>query len=193
MSLTIQILKDEATPAVQRLARTLASPEIRDVIGRAGRNVVKAHLEKLDRSRHRAHVAHHFYGRAARATSYRVTGQGAVVAIAQEGIAQRYYGGTIRPRRRRMLAIPARPEAEGKTPREFPDLFPVRKKTGFGGRQARGFLARREGRRIRIMFWLRRSVTQQPDPRVLPTDDELGQGIEPPLLSFVDRITARGN
>jgi len=193
MSLEVQILKDEVTPTVRRLVDGLKSPEVRHVVGRAGRNVVKRHLLALDRARHRSHVPFHFYGRAARKTNYRVMGYGARVAIPHEGIAQRYYGGTIRPRRRKMLAIPARPEAEGKTAREFDDLFPVRQKTGFGGAKARGFLARREGGRIRIMYWLRRQAVQKADPSVLPSDDELWAGIEPPVVSFIERLAAREN
>jgi len=208
MSLTVQLVTDTATPAVRRLAATLRSPESHEIIGRAGRNVTKRYMEALGRLRHRPTSRFDFYGRAARKTNYRVIANGAVVAIAHEGIAQRYYGGWLRPSGRpskatgrpiTRIAIPRKgSEAEGKTPAEFTDLFVVSKKTGFGGAKAGGFLARKEGRRIRILFWLRRAVYQKPDSSVLPSESDLWDGFGVPgirqeLSSFVDRITARNN
>lgn len=184
-------ITDHATPFLDRLINAAASPALRHVVGRSGRNKYVSHFQALDRARHRAHVAFHFYGRAARNTSYRVAGDDVSIVVSQEGVAQRYFGGTVRARRVKALTIPARPEAEGKSAREFPDLFPVRKKTGLGGGQAKGFLARKDGNRIRVMYWLRASVHQDPDPSVIPSDNALWAAIEPDLDSFINRLQER--
>ncbi len=196
MSITIQI-KDDATPAVRRLEDLVASPAIRAVVGRSGRNMVRDHLHGLDAVRHRSHVRLHFYAAAARATNYRVLPDGAVVSINHIGIAQRYFGGEIRPRNSKYLTIPARDEAEGRRARDFNNLEPV------FGRNGIYALAERSATRLKrvkgrfqaggetgggIMFWLVKSVTQKPDSSVLPKMSELVETVVADAEKYIDTI-----
>lgn len=196
MSVTIQIT-DTATPEITRLQELLASPALRAVIGRSGRNHVRDHLFKLDAARHRPYVRLHFYARAARATNYRVLPDGAAVSINHLGIAQRYFGGEIRPRNSKYLTIPARSEAEGRRAREFNNLKPV------FGRNGIYALAERSATRLRktgkgyksagetgggIMFWLVKSVTQHEDPSVLPKMSKLVEAVVADAEKYIDKI-----
>lgn len=72
---------------------------------------------------------------------------------------------TIRPRDKKMLAIPMRAESYGKRPGEFGDLFVYRAKQG------RAFLARKAGDgRLHFLFLLKAVVTLKQDRELLPDD-----------------------
>jgi len=156
----------------------------RHVAGRAGVNIIKGHLRGLDRQRSNklGGKRSHFYSAAAAATSYHVVSGGAVVSIAHQGFAQRYYGGTIRPVNAKALAIPARPESYGRLPSDFSDLFVMRWKGG-----SRAALVRTEGGALRIYFWLVKSVTQRGDPTVLPSEEEITSAVYDAIGSFLRR------
>ena len=182
----------------QRLSRELAERQIAEVAGRAGVNVVQDHLRGLDDARKNRLGGRrsHFYSAAAAATHYRITqANNAAVVVSHTGMAQRYYGGTIRPSGRisaktgkpiRALAIPARAAAYGVAPSEIEGLF-VR--PGRSGRTAA--LVRREGGALRVYFWLVKSVTQKGDKTVLPGETPLRAAIRKALESYADRIDAR--
>jgi len=181
--LTVNVT-DTAGPFLRRLDQDLDGAPLRHVIGRAARNKFVSHFERLDRARHRPQVAFHFYGRAARATSYRVSGRQILISIAQEGIGLRFFGGTIRLRRRKWFAIPVADESIGKTAREFRGLTrPV-----LNRRTRKGvMLDKRTGK---VLFAMRQDpITQRRDPSVLPTDRALFAAIEPHVNSFFGRIS----
>lgn len=95
---------------------------------------------------------------------------GATVAIGGEAgrrFALRYFGGVVKPKTAKALAIPLRPEAAGKSPREIPDLFLIRSRTG-----DRAMLARRENAALRVYFLLVKSTTHEADPTAMPPADE---------------------
>ena len=190
MPISVSII-DNATPWLQRLAIRLRSPEVRQVAGRAGASLVREHLYALDRQRHRSHVSAHFYGRAARATSHRVTPDGAEVRVEHEGLAQRYFGGRIVPRTKRALTIPIDPRADGRRAGEFPDLF-LWKDPDTG----KAFLARGTGRGANqgfsLYYALVASVDQAPDPSVLPTADRLQTAVRDAVGAYIARIAQRG-
>jgi hypothetical protein len=82
------------------------------------------------------------------------------------------FGGVILPRRAKYLAIPMNAQAEGKSPRAFPDLFPIRSKDGrlFLARRPM-FIARRKantGGAVVFMYALKRSVTMPRRPWLSP-------------------------
>lgn len=194
MSSGISVALDEITPLLQRVQSAAAAEGLGLVAGRAVAGIVKEHLYGLDRQRHRG--GRHFYRQAGDSVTVGRVPGGARVSVTQLGFRQRYYGGTIRPRFAKMLAIPAAPEAQGMSPREFPDLE-VRRvedpKTG----ALRLALVRRASTQIRysrrrgkdggvtlsvrpvamlngeVMFWLVHKVVQRADPSVLPYDEQL--------------------
>jgi len=157
----------------------------REVTGRSAVNLIQKHLRDRDRTHPNKLGGRrtHFYAAAARGTSFQLVADGALIAINKEGIRQRLLGGTIRPIRAKALAIPARPEAHGRSPREFDDLFLV-KRASFAA------LARKSGRTIRIMYWLRKSVTQRPDPDVLPSRQTIAEHVAKDLAAHLARQAA---
>lgn len=189
MSVGLQVsILDTARPTLDRV-RTLMRPEqINRVVGVSATRFVRAHLSAQDRTRPNALGGKrtHFYAQAARATSFTIDPDGVTISIAQVGIAQRFFGGTIKAKPGKYLTIPANPAAHGKRAREF-DLELV---FGAGGRPValatkstrrveitqgpNGKVRKRVvGQRGEIMFTLVKSVTQAPDPTVLPSADEL--------------------
>lgn len=98
---------------------------------------------------------------------------GAVISVTG-AIFQRVFGPvTVRPVRKKMLAIPMRSESYGKRPGEFNDLFVVRAKQG------RVFLARKDGEgRLQFFFLLKASVVLPQDRGLLPSEVQFGQMAE---------------
>lgn len=202
-AVSIEITKDEARPALRRLRTFLDRPQLHPLIGRAGVNHVQAYLRSLDASRPNrlGGTRSHFYAAAATATNFRSIDNGVIISINHEGIALRYFGtaglpgGVLRPVNRQRLAIPIDPEAHGRSPREFSNLEVIfrRRKSdkallmGLAVKDqadaARAPRGRRQAassapnRPIRILYWLKKEVTQDGDYTVLPTMDSLGAHI----------------
>ena len=116
-----------------------------------------------------------------------VTESGATIGISSPAIAHKIQGGTIRPKRGKMLAIPAsaRAYAAG-SPRAGKwasgELFLVRP----SGKNP--FLASAAGDAITPQYWLVPSVTQAPDPRTLPTPEAMAEAVEQAAADAVTRI-----
>jgi hypothetical protein len=107
------------------------------------------------------------------------------VAITDPRIRPHLYGGTIRPRNARFLAIPATEQAKGNEPRggAIPGLFFVRNKKGTR------FLARKNGDRLQVHYWLKPRVRLSKDPDTLPPQKELGDAALRRARSWIDRNT----
>lgn len=178
--LNVNITKDSARPLLKRLMQS--TPAARQVVGKTAATTYQTHFRKLAATRHRAAASFNFYARAANATSWFVQGHSVVVRIANEGIAQRYYGGRIKPKNSRCLTIPTR-RAIGKRAGEFNDLFLVWRK----GKKT-GFLARQEGNALRVYFWLTPEVNQSPDKSVLPKDSTVYSRINTALDAYYSRL-----
>lgn len=201
-------VKDTATPALQSLIEGMKPSQLNPIVGRSARNVVREYLfayngshgNRLGGSRT------NYYTGAARGTQFQVAGDQVVVSINQVGFAQRYYGGTIKPVAKKFLTIPARAEAHGKRASEFPDLIVLfgrngpyalaragSTKIGFGHADAsghRGVISRGE-QGGEIMFWLVKSVTQQPNPDVIPTESAISKQVNQDVGAYVQRLWQR--
>ena len=192
-NLGIQIdLRGDAVAGLARLGRGLQPDQVNPIVGRSAQQSYKRHLEGVSRTRPNKLGGRrtHFFEQAAKGTSWRVVGDHVVVSIASVGIRQRYFGGTIKPRKK-YLTIPAIPEAHGKRASEFPGLSfaivedPQSKRMRpalvqgarslLRTRRAKGaakvFFAGAQARRV--VFWLVRSVTQAPDPTILPYPEQV--------------------
>lgn len=100
-------------------------------------------------------------------------------------IAQRYFGGPIRPTGgRKFLTIPVSKEAYGKSARSFHGLFVFR--YGDVGKNGSAFLAKsnrkvvlstnsgpQKKERITLLYQLLARVIQKKNPSILPTDSEI--------------------
>lgn len=74
-----------------------------------------------------------------------------------------HFGGVIRPKERKYLAIPVDDDVKGKYPREYPGkLVFLRKKDE--GLHGRAYLAKPMKRKIKPLWMLKRSVNQRPRP-----------------------------
>jgi hypothetical protein len=189
LELKISTSGSPVSTMLRSLAAAFRSREVREVAGRAGVNTFKGHFRRLDSSRANKLGGRrsHFWAAAADATNFRVVPQGVEVNVSHLGVAQRYFGGTIRPVNARALAIPATAEAYGRLPRdpELPDLFVIRYKPGGAA------LAANVNGATKVYFWLVKSVTQSADPSVLPSEDYLSHNVRTAIVSYLDRQIRR--
>ncbi len=186
MSLSIKIT-DRASPHIAALDADLSSPAVKHSAGQAVMRLILDHLATTDAERPNALGGRrtHFYARAGKSTSYSVHDEGATVSISQVGFAQRFFGGEIKPVNSKYLTIPARAEAHGRRAGEFDTLSVLFGKNGpyaLAEREYSTFSVRKskahpEGRITGkqspgglVFFWLVKSVTQDPDPSVLPDE-----------------------
>ena len=178
--ITLSIASSDAE--VRKMLRSLRDSLDLDganrVVAEAGADTTREHLRDLARTRHRPGVAQNFYDRAANAVVSGTTSQGAVVTIPHEGLALRYYGGTVRPSGRvslvtgrpiTRLAVPITGKgAEGKTPGDFKDLFVIASR-----RSGKAVLAgRKPGGKVGILFALVKSTRHTADKGVMPADTD---------------------
>lgn len=148
-----------------------------------------------------------FYSKAAKATTWHPIPGGLVVETDWVGINQRVYGGTITPVTKQWLTIPAIPEAYGRTAREFQNLRFIEYDKGkramliegsTGARQLKGKVpawkkvkgqkqaAALTGYLTRVYYWLVKSVTQQGDPTVMPSQQDVQQRIDETVQKLVN-------
>lgn len=207
LGIEISVLRDSASPSLRRLAAGLQSDALNGIAGRSATNVIRAHLFGLNQTRPNqlGGTRTNFYASAARGTQFRIVGDHAVVSINQVGIAQRVYGGTIRPKTAKFLTIPVNPKAYGHRAAEF-DLELVFGPGGqpfalaLKGNRTTSITRTKTGkvqvkplghRAGEIMFRLVKEVVQQPDPTVLPYDEQIDSSIKRDVDSYVGRLVDR--
>jgi hypothetical protein len=190
LSITVDISKaaENAPAEVLRRARALQGKRLNTQIARGVQQLFQKHFFALDSSRANGLGGQrtHFYADAAKATSSEGTESEAIITVAQQGIRQRRFGGTIKARPGSWLTIPARAEAYGRRAREFHDLHFVKLKNGnamliAGGATGLTGKFNKKGEAIErggseegvVMYWLVPSITQDADPSVLPTETEV--------------------
>jgi hypothetical protein len=198
--------KDDASGALLR-AEKISPMEIVRVASRGVLNRLREHFQRMQSTRPNAKgwPRQNFWDQVRRSTSVQSLGNSAMIAVNHVGIALRFFGGVVRPVRRRWLAIPANADAYGKTPREFgghlqfipPDkggrgvarlIQAVAQAVSFGRQRKDG------SRRViagdvtggLVMFWLVKKTTHRPDPSVLPTDKELEKAAIEPAQKFIE-------
>lgn len=207
IGIQITKIRDSVNPVMKRLAAGLQPAALQPIIGRSATNTIREHLFALNASRPNqlGGTRTNFYASAARGTQFKVAGDHVIVSINQVGIAQRFFGGTIRPRVAKFLTIPVNPKAYGHRAAEF-DLELV---FGLGGQpvalalkgnRATSSRQTKSGKTVttssghragEIMFRLARSVTQAADPTVLPSDDLINSRALRDIDSYVGRLVDR--
>ena len=163
-----------------RQRAALSSTRILNIVTAAGAKEVRKNFRALDHARHRGLSTKNYYGTAADATTAQVRGTEAYISIDHTGIALRRFGGTVRPRVAKYLTIPVDPVAHGKRVREFGDAVAwiINRRTGKGVVTLGG----------RVIFILTKESKHKPDPKVLPTDKELGDAMGKVLDYELERI-----
>ena len=202
VSITVTI-DDRATPLLRGLPRDFSPEKVHPVIGRAGVNVIRKHLFKLDRDRPNELGGRrtHFYGRAARSTNFSSDKKGVNLSINHQGMAQRFFGGRIKAVNSKFLTIPANRKAHGRRAKEFDDLEVAFGKSGpvaLVQRRQTTLRKTKKGKFVKgkqtggkVFYWLKESVNQKADPSVIPTLLKLTDGIEQRVLSYMDRQLKR--
>lgn len=158
-------------PPLLRLSDGIKRPGVRKAMGRAIGTTLRKHFTKLDSERPNALGGKrtHFYGQVRRSVQQpELTGDGVVVAINHVGIAQRYFGGVIKPKTAKYLTIPVNPEAYGHRAREF-ELTPIFFADG-GGVLVDHTNPNAPGGIGEVYYRLATEVDQAPDPTVLPPE-----------------------
>ena len=191
MSLNIQVEKDTATPWLREMRRRVTPHGLAVQVGPRATRLVQMNFISLGRNA-KGWPSTHFYGRTAEATNWQEGFGFVMLVVNQIGIRQRLLGGDIKPVNAGALTIPAAPEAYGKGAGEFHNLqfgFAVNPETGTMmaclketmATQIRIGQKRKDGSQsvtpistnlgVKVMYWLAKGVHQEPDPRVLPSEE----------------------
>lgn len=159
--------------------------DVNDVAGRAAANKMRDHLNEVDSRRPNAlgGSRSHFWAQAAESITHKATRSRAEINVTHQGFALQYYGGTVKPVKAKALAIPARAEAYGFSPREpeIPelDIFFFKGKKAFAGLK--------DGEN-RVWFWLTKETEHEGDDSLLPTHDELAEAAREGIEDYLDAL-----
>ena len=195
----IKVVSDTASPALAELLAKYTPKQVADRVGPALSELFRIHLADLGKNK-RGWPTTGFYQKFSDNVRWLPMANGVTIAILPAvvqgryvGLAQRVYGGTITPVTAKALAIPISPVSYGRVPSDFPGLFLLKTPKGAylvqrgeqisekTGRLKSGFKreGRYEKRRIRaslnFLFKLVASVTQEADPDVLPSQQDINQ------------------
>ena len=211
-------IDDRCTATLKRLITAIHGREYTTPVGEAGKLVLMEHFaaKNADPSSHR--TAQGFgaaptdlYADFARATSWEPSPAGVTLSVDHVAARQRLEGGTIKPVNSKFLTIPARSETYGKRAREFGETLMVL----FGRNGPYALAAKADYERAKksgtnkgqlqhakkgetathgqggVYFFLVRSVTQPPDPTVLPADEKFYFGIDRALGTWLNDVLGR--
>jgi hypothetical protein len=208
ISLTLRIERVAGDPAgAARLAAAMQPAVFNPVVGRSAVNLFREHYFALNTERPNKLGGKRtgFYADAARGTSATTLPDGVLLSVNQVGIRQRWLGGTIKAKPGGWLTIPARAEAHGKRAREFNDLRFQFFRSGTAAlvrtdaielkakrNRKTGKVTYVAGKTVggEVMYWLKRSVTQRPDPSVVPLPDVVYGRLNADGGAFLDRRIA---
>jgi hypothetical protein len=202
-------IRDEVSPLLKALPGTVRT-QVPAAVGAGVKGLFQENFRKLGTNRNNW-PSTGFWGQAVRATNFSLPAVDEVrINVNKQGVLQRWKGGEIKAKPGGWLTIPARSEAYGKRAREFNNLEAIFFKTGQGffgalvesASQDVSFgRARKDGSRKvtpglerggGVMFWLKKSVRQDADPRVVPSPFEIGAVVIRTVNGIIDRFKARG-
>ena len=193
--ITIDISKtlDTASPAIQALLARMTPRKIAERLAAPMVLLVKSNFESLPENKH-GFPTSGFWKDCSRATGSRIDADGLVVYCNKIGVRQRYFGGTIKAgseissftgQPTKYLVIPANGEAYHHSPARFDRLKFVQFGRGQDAPRALVQVPLRGPRKPEkcggpalqpeaqiVLYWLKKQVTQQPNPSVLPSDAE---------------------
>lgn len=182
---------------------------LHEAIAKAAADKVREHLKARDSSHPNVMGGKrsHFYWHAAESVQGEATVEGAVVTINHLGLRQRWLGGDIFPINAKYLAIPARAESYGVSPRDFPGelkfiMFrsgamalvkadPVVHEESIDESGNVSVRSRRKRTRSKttglVEYWLKDHVYQSPDPTVLPSPEEMLRAVTPAVGEYLSQ------
>lgn len=191
MNIRIDVSEGSAGPALRALVENVAHRRpLNAALGKRCEVELREHfLKRNQEPNKKGWPRQDFWGRIRKATALaQVDSSGATIAIADPAIDQKVYGGTIKPKEGKYLALPALAAAYGRSPLTFSNLeVLVRWKDGrrravalaerratqlnFVRKKKDGTHVVRKGAEVggKVFYWLVESVTQKKDPKALPT------------------------
>jgi hypothetical protein len=198
VSFTSQIITDDVTPRLRALTRHLAPGRGQALLGVLGKTVeveLRAWFAAANegKANRRGWKRQNFWSQMRTRTAYDpalTTPTTATVVIADPRLAPHVYGGTIRPKESKYLAIPLRPEAYGVRPKS--GLIAGLRFAPIGQTSNTvGYLVRREGKGpdapVVSYYRLVRKVTIRPDPSALPPARLTSEALVRAATAFVAR------
>lgn len=207
--LTINITEPAMPEELRRIPELLAHPK--PLLAAGGQQLasdLRDHFGERDKQPNKmGWPSKHFWAGIRGATALAsVSDDSATVSISDPAINQKVYGGTITPKRGRMLAIPMNADAyRAGSPRslqtDFLHIIATRKGVFLVEREATK-IARRRGKKggykpvgqmgLRFWYHLVPSVTQDPDPNALPDENYLYGSVLYAIRGVLDAEIERG-
>lgn len=190
---------DQATPMLARLVNGVQNPQALNAdVGRRATNELREHFRQRNISGPRNRFgapSSGFWDEIRQAVGdARADNDGATVTVAHAALAQKVYGGKI-TMDNKLLAIPARAEAYGKSPRLFDNLKAIVFRSGAKAlisedktlsRGQRG--AGRLKEHGLVFYWLVKEVTQKPDPQALPERAQFETALLDTMEKHINRL-----
>lgn len=177
-------IKDSVSAVVRAWGQELSPALLHPHIARAEERLFKDHIGGLPPNRIGKSTG--FWADSVRSTHAEPTDNGCMVSVSKLGFRQRYYGGEIKAKPGSWLTIPARSEFYGARAREFTNLRFILFKSGtaalvvdeggaekinsLGSTRSVGSGKKSAGM---VAFWLVKSVNQQADKAIIPTDEQI--------------------
>lgn len=212
--ITVRITEDTASPALLAIARSLEDRTgLHGALAGRGERVLRDHFaQRESEPNKRGWPKQHFWDQIRGATAVsRVDREGAEITVNDPRLAQKIYGGEIKPGAgKKYLALPAIAEAYGRSPGGVPNLHPlIRMISGerrvialaenlaseikFGRLKKDGSrtVTQTASRIGTIWYWLVKSVNQPKDQRALPTNEEFEQALLEEAETYARRIVNR--
>lgn len=206
--ITVRIV-DRLTPELQRLLGQVRSAGPMQAAGQRVVVLLREHFRRAEAERpnRRGWPRQHFWAQFARRVALVSAGsERAVVGIQdpQGALQHKITGGTIRPKRGRMLAIPLtgtayRLGAMARLRDAFPGAFVIRTAKGVWlvrsnwesrGKRGRGAARGIQRERLEFLFRLVPRVTQAPDPRAMPEPRRMADEAVAGITGWLQRNTA---
>lgn len=194
---TIQIVKDEASPALLQLALDLNSRALMGALGKRAEGVLRKHFrEKGQIPEKHGWPSQHFWDRRIRnATALSsFDGHQATVTISDPAFAAKVFGATVTPKEKQYLAIPLQAAAYGKQPSSglIRDLFVLRTKKGLflASRSEQGAIAKLKSATTGALYLFYRLVkraTLPKDPTALPPESTMQEALNDETEKFIAR------
>lgn len=210
MTFTFNIERDDLTPLVSRLRTRLANKRRMNAeVAGAMLVPIAENFDRLSATNHNAFGAPStFWALMKTGTRPGADDEFGWVGMPRP-VALRYFGGTVYPGDgKKRLAIPAREEAYGKSPRDFSDLRLAffggktlalvqadQQKIKYGRRRKDGSRGPTSGGEVKgglVFYWLVESATIKGDSSVLPAPDVLKRAAIEGLRGYLDHQQRRG-
>lgn len=186
-------IEDGASPTLTAVQRGLSDLTVLNQhVAAAAESTTREHLREIDPNMHttRARLGvslgnpPSYWASRIAAVESRATKDAAIVSMGKDSeIFERTFGPVVvRPVSAKHLTIPANAATFGRRAREFSGMFPVTFKSG------KKALAQREGKGLKVMYWLKDEVTLPEERRLLPSDEQFLNAAEQGARDFVNTL-----